>query len=389
MRLRKREKPSDVLPGRDHRYSVRVDRRLWSNFDWSLLFLSASLAVIGIVNLYSATYGSVYEGLYYIQLSSLAFSSIALLLAFLIPYRYFEATSYWIFLVAVLLLAVVLATGRVAHGAQRWIALGPISFQPSELMKIALAMALARYFGANPNYRGYGIRELILPAAITGLPVILILLEPDLGTAIMHILLFLTVVLFMHVRKSTVWFTLITFLLMIPVGWFFVLKDYQKERILTLFNSSRDPLGAGYHIRQSIIAVGSGRWTGKGLLQGTQTKLQFLPEHHTDFIFSVFAEEWGLLGCAVLLLLYFLLLLKGVTIAVQSKDRYGSILAFGLTTILFWHVAINLMMVMGLAPVVGVTLPFFSYGRTSLITIVIIVGLLLNISSRRYMFEQL
>jgi rod shape determining protein RodA len=286
-------------------------------------------------------------------------------------------------------LVAVLAVGQTSHGAQRWLGIGPLTFQPSEVSKIALAMVLARYFSGNPNYTGYGPRELVLPALITLVPVGLILAEPDLGTALIHLLVFLTVALFMRVRSGVLWLSVALSAVLVPAGWLFVLKDYQKERILTLFDPGRDPLGSGYHIRQSIIAVGSGQWFGKGFLHGTQTKLQFLPEHHTDFIFSVFAEEWGFAGGLVLLGLYFALLIKGVAISVSSKDRYGSILAAGLSAILFWHVVINLMMVVGLAPVVGVTLPFFSYGRTSLITMMLLVGLLMNVSSRRYIFEQM
>ena len=376
-------------PKGDARFSARIDRRLWSNFDWLLLILTAALCAVGMVNLRSATYGGIYEPLYYVQLGSLALSAAAVLVSFLIPYRYFESLSYAVFLGAVGLLVVVLAGGYAAKGAQRWIALGPVSFQPSEITKIALAMALARYFSANPAHRGYGLPQLILPAAITMIPTVLILAQPDLGTALTHILIFASVVLFMRVRKSAIWATLVGVAIAAPVGWFFVLRDYQRQRILTMFEPSRDALGAGYHIRQSIIAIGSGQWSGKGYLLGTQSKLQFLPEQHTDFVFAVFAEEWGLIGCLVLFALYFLLLLKGAAIAVTSKDRYGSVLAFGLTTIVFWHVAVNLLMVVGMAPVVGMTLPFISYGRTSLVTMMIIVGLLLNISSRRYMFEQL
>lgn len=371
------------------RVLARFDRRLLSNFDWPLLILALVLCGIGLVNLYSATYGGVFEHLYYVQVGSMSLAAFALLIAFVIPYRYFEALSYWIYLTMIVVLMLVLVIGHESHGATRWLVLGPLSFQPSELMKIAMCMALARYFSANPNYQGYGVKELLIPLGITVLPLILILAEPDLGTSLMHLLIFGSVVLFMRVKKSALVFTAVSAAIMAPISWFWILKDYQKTRVFTLFNPMSDPLGAGYHTRQSIIAVGSGQWTGKGFLQGTQTKLQFLPEHHTDFVFSVFAEEWGLIGCLVLLILYFFLLLKGSTVAVLSKDRYGSILAIGLTATIFWHVMVNLFMVVGLAPVVGVTLPFFSYGRTSLITMMAIVGLLINISSRRYMFEQL
>ena len=375
-------------PFAEPRFQARIDRRLWSQFDWALLGLTGALCAAGILNLYSGTYGGIYENLYYVQLASLGLGVGGLLVAFLVPYRFFEATSYLLYLGAIALLVAVLGAGSVSHGARRWLSLGHFTFQPSELSKIALAMVLARYFSANPNYSGYGPRELILPALLTLVPVGLILLQPDLGTALIHVLIFVTVALFMRVKPGTLWLTALLGVLVAPAGWFFVLKDYQKARILTLFDPDRDPLGSGYHIRQSIIAVGSGRWLGKGFLKGTQTKLQFLPEHHTDFIFSVYAEEWGLVGCLVLLAVYFSLLVKGAAISVASKDRYGSILAAGLTACLFWHVVINLLMVVGLAPVVGVTLPFFSYGRTSLISMLLIVGLLMNVSSRRYMFEQ-
>jgi rod shape determining protein RodA len=192
--------------------------------------------------------------------------------------------------------------------------------------------------------------------------------------------------LFVGVRRRVLIGVGVGGLVAAPLIFFFGLRDYQRERIWTLLDPDRDPTGTGWHIRQSLIAIGSGQFGGKGFLKGTQTKLDFLPEQHTDFIFSVLAEEWGFIGVVVVLALFFALIVWSVNIAMQSKDRFGMLLGFGLAAFIFWHVVINIGMVLGLMPVVGVPLPFISYGRTSLLTMMIAVGLLLNISGRRYIF---
>jgi rod shape determining protein RodA len=217
-------------------------------------------------------------------------------------------------------------------------------------------------------------------------PALLIMKQPDLGTAVMIILVAASIMLFVGVRLSTMVAIVGAIIPLLFLGWQFGLREYQKNRVLNFLNPERDPLGSGYHLIQSKIAVGSGGVIGKGYMQGTQTQLRFLPEQHTDFAFSVFAEEWGFMGCLVLLLLYMFLIMWGLQIANRCNDRFGSMLAVGVTAMLFWHVVINVGMVIGLFPVVGVPLPFFSYGGTSMVTSMMGIGILLNIHMRRFMF---
>jgi rod shape determining protein RodA len=271
-------------------------------------------------------------------------------------------------------------------GATRWLHLGFISIQPSEPMKIVIIMVFARFFTGYPVFQGLGLRDLGYPLLLLGVPALLIMKQPDLGTAIMVCLIVCSMLMYIGVR----WSTLVSLALTaIPAGygaWHFFLREYQKNRILNFIDPERDPLGSGYHIIQSKIAVGSGGFLGKGFLQGTQSHLRFLPEQHTDFAFSVFSEEWGFVGCLVMLVLYLFLVLWGLHIAGRCNDRFGSLLAVGVTAMLFWHIVINMGMVIGLFPVVGVPLPFFSYGGTSMVTSMVGVGILLNISMRRFMF---
>ena len=229
------------------------------------------------------------------------------------------------------------------------------------------------------------MKHLPLPFLLLLLPMGLILKQPDLGTAIILLLVFFSILIFVKIR----WSSLLTIGLAggaaVPLLWSF-LKEYQKKRIITFFNPDLDPLGAGYHLIQSKIAVGSGGIIGKGFMKGTQCKLGFLPEQQTDFIFSALGEEWGLIGSLFIVGLYFVLILWGLRIAVQAKDRFGAILAFGVVAMLFWHVFINIGMVLGMMPVVGIPLPLLSYGGSFLISTLIGVGLLLNVSMRRYLF---
>jgi rod shape determining protein RodA len=288
--------------------------------------------------------------------------------------------------VVVVLLLLVLVAGKTSMGATRWLHLGFFNIQPSEPMKIVIIMTFARFFTSFQTMQGLSLRELGLPLLILAVPALLIMKQPDLGTAIMIILIVGTIILYVGVR----WSTIVTLVLAaIPsgyVGWHYLLRDYQKNRILNFVNPERDPLKSGYHLIQSKIAVGSGGLSGKGFMLGTQSQLRFLPEQHTDFAFSVFAEEWGFVGCLVVIVLYLLLVLWGLQVAARCNDRFGSLLAVGVTTMLGWHIIINMGMVIGLFPVVGVPLPFFSYGGTSMVTSMIGIGVLLNISMRRFMF---
>jgi rod shape determining protein RodA len=364
-----------------------IDKRFWEQLDGRLISLVFVLMVIGIINLYSATVTMPGEGIQFYQRQVVWFGIGILfsLAVFLFDYRYYEEFAYPFYLLVLVVVVCVLIYGLVVGGGQRWIKLGFFYFQPSEVMKIALILALARYFAQHDRKEGYRLRDLFIPVAITLVPALLIVKQPDLGTAMVLLLIFFSIVLFVKIRFQSLFILGMTIMLATPFFWL-ALKDYQRTRIYTLLNPSLDPLGAGYHIIQSKIAIGSGGIWGKGFLQGTQCKLHFLPEHHTDFIFAVLGEEWGFIGCGVVLTLYLLLILWGITKGVRTQDRFGAIVAFGVTAMIFWHVVINVGMVLGIMPVVGLPLPFLSYGGSSAVVMLIGVGLLLNVRARRYIF---
>jgi len=301
-----------------------------------------------------------------------------------VDFRELDKLNLFIYTLCVGLLVSTYLFGKVGGGSQRWLVMGPIRMQPSELMKISLIISLASAYSDIVSAQGLGFRNLIKPAILCLIPFGLIVNQPDLGTGLLLLLIAGSITLFMKVEKKVVYTLAGVGLPIIPLVWYFGLKEYQKGRILTFLDPDRDPLGAGYHIIQSKIAIGSGMITGKGFLLGTQNALNFLPEQHTDFILSVLAEEWGLVGCGILLILYFLLLFWGLNIAYNCRNMFGSILAFGVTTMIFWQIFINIGMVMGLMPVVGVPLPLISYGGSSVITNMVGFGILLNISMRKF-----
>lgn len=365
-----------------------IDRRLFTNFDWGLLLLVLVIAAVGVVNISSATASySLTESSYTVrQMYWVLIGMFLVVLVCSIDYHLFEDIAYWMYgIVAVLLLAV-LVIGKSTMGATRWLNLGFISFQPSELMKIVIIMVYARYFSNLPLSGAMNLKELVNPFLLLALPAVLIMKQPDLGTAILVVLIAFSMMLYVGVRLRTVVSLVLAAVPAVFLGWRYYLRDYQKLRVLNFLSPERDPLGSGYHIIQSKIAVGSGGLTGKGFMQGTQTQLRFLPEQHTDFAFSVFSEEWGFAGCLVMLVLYFTLALWGLNIARRCNDHFGGLMAVGVTAMIFWHIIINIGMVIGLFPVVGVPLPLFSYGGTSMITSMIGFGILLNIRMRRFMF---
>lgn len=364
------------------------DRRLLIHFDWVLLLQVLLLVGIGIINLYSATstWDQLGTPVYAKQFYWLGIGLCISLTLTVFDYRHLEYFGLPFYAINVGLLLMVLLIGKTSMGATRWLDLGFFNLQPSELMKIMIILILARHFSRNEQVRGYSLRELVLPFALLGVPVLMIMKQPDLGTAMLVIFIASSMALFAGIHRRTLLSLTVMGLVATVGGWFFYLRNYQKERILTFLNPERDPLGSGYHIIQSKIAVGSGGIFGKGFMQGTQSQLSFLPERHTDFAFSVFAEEWGFSGSLLLLVLYLLLVCWGVYIARRAGDRFGMFLALGVTAMLFWHIVVNLGMVIGLLPVVGVPLPLFSYGGTSMVTTMVGIGLLLNVSMRRFMF---
>jgi rod shape determining protein RodA len=360
---------------------------LITHFNWTYLLLILLLAVVGIANMYSATssWTTAAQPVYLKQLYWLGIGVVIVLFVCLFDYRHLEYLSFPMYGGNLLLLLLVMVVGKTSMGATRWINLGGLNVQPSEIMKIVIIIVLARYFSEKSHLRGFNLKELIVPGLILGVPALMIMKQPDLGTALLVLSIGATMALFAGVQRSTIIFLGLSGVAAAGGGWF-LLRNYQKQRILTFLNPERDPLGAGYHIIQSKIAVGSGGINGLGFMKGTQSQLSFLPERHTDFAFSVFAEEWGLIGCLVLLALYCLIVLWGLHIALKSNDRFGMYIAVGVSAMLFWHIIVNLGMVIGLLPVVGVPLPLFSYGGTSMITTMTGVGLLLNVSMRRFMF---
>lgn len=363
------------------------DRRLITHYDWILLLQVILVAAIGILNLYSAT--SAWSGpatpIYLKQLSWFGLGLIIVTVLCLFDYRHLEYLGYPAYGVALLMLLAVLVVGRTSMGATRWLSVGGVGLQPSELMKIVIIIVLARYFTERSNPHGFKLRELWAPGALLLVPVLLVMKQPDLGTAMLLLAIGGTMALFAGIRRSALIILGVAGLASACGGWF-LLHDYQRQRIYTFLNPEQDPLRTGYHIIQSKIAVGSGGLFGQGFRKGTQAQLSFLPERHTDFAFSVFAEEWGFAGCLVVLTIYLLIVLWGLYIARRASDRFGMFLALGVTAMLFWHIVVNLGMVIGLLPVVGVPLPLFSYGGTSMITTMTGVGLLLNVSMRRFMF---
>jgi rod shape determining protein RodA len=363
------------------------DRRLITNFNWTYVLLILLIAVIGIANMYSATssWTSAAQPVYVKQFYWLGLGLGIVALVCLLDYRHLEYLSFPLYGGNLLLLILVLAVGKTSMGATRWISLAGFNVQPSEIMKIVIIIALARFFSEKEHLRGFSLKELIAPGVLLAVPSMLIMKQPDLGTALLVLCIGGTMALFAGIQRNAVFFLGVTGFASAGGGWF-LLHDYQKQRIMTFLNPERDPLGAGYHIIQSKIAVGSGGINGLGFMKGTQSQLSFLPERHTDFAFSVFAEEWGMIGCLLLLSLYCLIVIWGLHIALRSNDRFGMYLAIGVSAMLFWHIVVNLGMVIGLLPVVGVPLPLFSYGGTSMVTTMTGVGLLMNVSMRRFMF---
>jgi rod shape determining protein RodA len=302
-------------------------------------------------------------------------------------YKLLEKYAHLIWGVCILLLLWVMFFGKYVGGSRRWIAIGPASIQPSELVKVGVIIVLARFYSRYATAEGFDLWRLRYPVLYVLIPFVLILRQPDLGTAGLLGLIAASITLFVKIEKRSLAIMIGGGLAMALPVWLFLLKDYQKQRILTFINPDRDPLGTGYHIIQSKIAIGSGMLTGKGFLKGTQNALSFLPEQHTDFIFSVLAEEWGFSGSVALVLVFLLFLFWALNIAHSCRDPFGTILAVGLTAMISWQVFINIGMVMGLMPVVGVPLPFISYGGSSMLTTLISVGILMNISMRRFMYE--
>lgn len=364
-----------------------IDRRLL-HFDWTLFILALGLAGIGLLSVISASYGGPHKSidpLVVRQMIWIAAGTVVMLAAVLFDYRALQTYAYPLYALAVALLALVMITGHATGGSRRWINLGLFKLEPSELAKLAVVLVMVRYLRADPPPGGWRLRQLIIPALLLGVPLGLVLKQPDLGTGLILILITVTLIFVSGISGRMMAVFALAGIMVAPLSWH-VLKPYQRQRLVSFVNPQADPLGSGYHIIQSEIAIGAGGSLGKGFLKGTQARLNFLPEQSTDFIFAVFAEEFGMAGSLILLFLYGSLIARGTWIARHARDRFGALLAVGITAIVFWQVAINIGMAIGMLPVVGITLPFVSYGGSSLLVTMATIGILISINTRRYLF---
>lgn len=364
--------------------ALRRRRRI---MDWPLLVTTVVLCVVGLATLYSAAGSPLLEGApraFQMQALYMAIGFLLMLIVAMIDPRLYERGAYVFFGLTLLMLVLVLIVGPVRGGAQRWLPLGPFNFQPSELAKLTLVLAAARFFSGRPRPDGWGLRELAAPVGLLLLPVAFLVFKgPDLGTTLFLCAIFAVMVFVVGLHWRSLAIVCLVAGLAAPLAYFHVLGDYQRDRVDALISPDADPQGHGYQAIQGRYAIGSGQVLGKGWRQSTQGRLRFLPEQHTDFIFSVFAEERGYVGCVLVLLLYFGYMLLGVWIAWNARDRFSAILVSGIVGIFFCHVCINLGGVLGLLPITGVTLPFMSYGGSSAVTMLVATGMLLSVSIRR------
>jgi len=364
-----------------------LDKMTYRDFDRTLLFITFLLFAIGLLAIYSATQAKELvfnEGYVMRQATWMAVGLVFLIIVIALSYQKFIDASYILYGINIALLMLVLILGHIRLGAQRWFAIGGFAFQPSEFIKLTLILVLANYVGARKEAMG-GIRSLVAPAVFLAVPFLLVLLQPDLGTALLLLPIFFSILLVGGVNKKYLIGMIVMGFAALPFFWHF-LRDYQRQRLLVFLNPNIDPLGAGYTIIQSKIASGSGGLFGKGWLAGTQNQLNFLPERHTDFIFSVIGEEWGFLGAVAVTFLYFLIVKRAFIIESLTTDMYGKAIAAGIGMMLALQVIINVGMTIGLMPVVGIPLPLISYGGSSLITTLVAIGLLINVGMRRSTF---
>jgi len=368
-----------------------IDRRIFSQIDLALICILALIMGAGLLGLYSATHSQVdlpYQGIFRKQILWLPIALCVFLSVNAIHYNRFSRWAYWIYGITIIFLIAVLVMGKQVQGARRWLCFGPFIFQPSELAKLSVVLAISKL---TSNVETHKSTHLSLGVSLIGLgmtllPAVLVLVQPDLGSAIIIVLIGISLLV---LNKMPLRILLVGIFLASVCSPFVYnhLHEYQKARVRAFLNPGMDPTGTGYHINQSKIAIGSGQLLGKGFKQSTQTRLHYLPEHYTDFIFSVVAEEWGFLGACVLIVLYLLLILRSTEIALYSKDTFGYSLCIGASVYLFWHVLINLGMVTGLLPVVGVPLLFVSYGGSSLVAAIASFGLVQNVHMRRFLYK--
>ncbi len=360
--------------------------RTRDHFDWALFLVASLLGVIGVVNLYSATSvaRAALSDVYVQQVYWLVFGGILATVVAAIDYRHYERLGYLLYAVGIVLLLLVFILGKDIRGSSRWIYIGSFSFQPSEFMKLFLCIALAKYLHDDAKSEERSLRDLLVPAVLTGVPTLLVLKQPDLGTALIHFLMFVSICALVRLKSRQLLYVVAGGGIASEIVWNYGLKAYQKERITSFLNPDANVLGAGWHAHHARIAIGDGGLLGQGFMRGTQNQFLFLPDQYSDFPFAVFAEDWGFVGGVLLVMLYGFLVLWSIRIASTARDRFGAVLAIGVGSLIFWHALFNLGMVTGLLPVVGVTLPLFSYGGSSVLTMLIGIGLLMNVSMRRF-----
>ncbi|MFA4842927.1 MAG: rod shape-determining protein RodA [Candidatus Omnitrophota bacterium] len=358
---------------------------------YKVLFIALLIVVVGIMSIYSSTYQKG-TGQWQQQIIWLLLGLLCFLFFSNFNYRRFWDITYFLYCLAIFLLLLVFVLGSVRLGAQRWLKVAWFNLQPSELSKLILVIFLARYFSRKSiddvglSSRRFGLWQgLILPLIFISVPVALIIEQPDLGSGVMILLIFICMLYVTQLRLRYILIFLALAVSVTPIFWHF-LRDYQKDRLMVFLNPNIDPLGAGYTLIQSKIAIGSGAILGKGWLSGTQSQLHFLPESHTDFIFSTFAEEWGFAGGAVLILLYYFIIREGFLIAARTTDHFGRLLGLGISLMLGLQVFVNISMTLGLMPIVGLPLPLMSYGGSSIVVTFISLGILVNIDRRRAVF---
>jgi rod shape determining protein RodA len=352
------------------------------DFDWFILVLALAIAVIGVIEIHSATQYDKAENFYLKQIYRILVGLLLMTLAMSIDYHTLAENIPYFYIIAILSLIFVLLFGRRISGSKSWISLGGFEIQPSELVKVVVVVALARFLCEIRTEYLTGA-DILKGSSIVGLPVILVMLQPDLGSAITFIPILMVGLFLGGLRPKWMIGGVILCVFVIGAGWY-NLKLYQKERIYTFIEPERDPQGRGYHSIQSKITVGSGGFWGKGIGKGSQTRLGFLPERHTDFIFSVVGEELGFLGTATVLSLYFIIIMRSIHIAQTSRDKLGIYISLGAVGVILFHILENIGMVVGLMPITGIPLPLLSYGGSSVLSTFVLLGLIINVRMRRY-----
>ncbi len=369
---------------------IRRGLRVREHFDWPLFLSVAIIAVVGVVNLYSATSPYIevetksgLADIYVTQVYWLVVGGLFSILVALIDYRNFERLAYIIYGGGVLSLLLVFVLASDVRGASRWIRLGSFAYQPSEFMKLAVILAVARFLSDDSKLEARTILDMFPAFLLCGLPAGMVMMQPDFGTSTIYSLTVGCMLFMTKIRWRSILSVLIAVIAAAPLVWTYVLQDYQKSRVTSFLNPEADLTGAGWHAFQSQTAIGNGGIWGAGFREGTQNQFGFIPDQYSDFPFAVFAEDWGFFGSMALLGLYAFVCIWSVKIASMAKDRFGAAVAIGVGAMVFWHTLFNVGMVLGLLPVVGITLPLFSYGGSSVVTILIGFGLLMNVSVRR------